>query len=274
MSEHAEYLRDVKSKLSLSQAIERPWENISYKENIEQIAILSCHENKPIKAETNFHGKYVLIPAKSNIVDTELSFVEQRDELKSATDEKLLNDWKEICEDQKQSVVGDHLEMLGIAVSKEMFSRNSELREQIDLPQTLRLYNVLKQSRNQENKTLLPEIEKDLQTKAWHYFASEIESGENPKKFRSTPYSVSCVDELKDFMVNKMHAPEDVITPKLENIETSMMSAIYAGTLRRELTPNAKNVVYNTALKHPEHGSSRRIIGNINISNGGSSRVG
>ncbi|MBE6444809.1 MAG: hypothetical protein E7019_01945 [Alphaproteobacteria bacterium] len=267
MSEHLEHLKEVKSKLSLSQAIERPWKNISYEENIEQIAILSCHEDKPVKAETNSHGTYVLIPAKSNIVDTELSFIEQRDELKSATDEKLLNDWKEICEDQKQSVVGDHLEMLGIAVSKEMFSRNSELREQIDLPQTLRLYNVLKQSRNQENKALLPEIEKDLQTKAWHYFASEIEYGENPKKFRSTPYSASCVEELKEFMIDRMHAPEDVITPKLELIETSMMSAIYTSTLQ-SLTPKARNLVYNTALKYPKHGSSERIIENINIGNG------
>lgn len=256
------------------QAIERPWGMMSFKENIEEIATLSCCENRPIKAETNFQGKYVLIPAKSNIIDAELSLIEQRDELKSATNERLLKDWKEICEDQKHSVVGDHLEMLGIAVSKEMFSRNSELREQIDLPQTLRLYNVLKQSHNPENKDMLPEIEKDLQAKAWHYFASEREYGENPKKYRHTPYSVSCVDELKDFMVNKMHAPEDVITPKLENIETSMMSAIHVSTLRGELTPNAKNVVYNTALKHPKHGSSQRIIENINISNGGSSRVG
>lgn len=256
-----------------SQAIERPWRVMSFKENIEEIAILSCRENRPVKAETNFHGKYVLIPAKSNIIDAELSLIEQRDELKSATNERLLKDWKEICEDQKHSVVGDSLEIMAIAVSKEMFNRD-QLREQIDLPQTLRLYNVIKQSHNPENKDMLPEIEKDLQAKAWHYFASEIEYGENPKKFRSTPYSVSCVDELKDFMVNKMHAPEDVITPKLENIETSMMSAIYVSTLRRELTPNAKNVVYNTALKHPEHGSSQRIIGNINISNGGSSRVG
>jgi hypothetical protein len=82
------------------------------------------------------------------------------------------------------------------------------------------------------------------------------------------------VDELKDFMVNKMHAPEDGIMPKLENIETSMMSAIHMDTLHKGLTPEARNLVYNTALKHPEHGSSRRIIGNINISNGGSSRVG
>lgn len=273
MSEHAKYLlRDVKSKLLWSQAIVRPWKNISFRENIEEIALLSRYENKPVKAETNFHGKYVLIPAKTTIVDTELSLIEQRDELKSATNERLLEDWKEICEDQKHSVVGDHLEMLGIAVSKEMFSRNSELREQIDLPQTLRLYNVLTQSRNQENKDMLPEIEKDLQAKAWHYFASEIEYIENPKKYRHTPYSVSCVDELKYFMVNKMHAPKDVITPKLEHIELSMMSAIHIDTLDKGLTPEARNLVYNTALKYPEHGCSRMII--ENISNGGSSRVG
>ena len=264
---------EIAKRQQEASAIVRKWEPTTYRDNIEEIAILSCHENRPVKAETNVPGKYVLIPAKSNIIDAELSLIEQRDELKSATNERLLRYWKEICEDQKHSVVGDIFEIMAIAVSKEMFNRD-QLREQIDLPQTLRLYNVIKQSHNTENKDMLPEIEKDLQAKAWHYFASEIEYGENPKKFRSTPYSVSCVDELKDFMVNKMHAPEDVITPKLEHIETSMMSAIHVDTLRRGLTPNAKNVVYNTALKHPEHGSSQRIIGNINISNSGSSRVG
>ena len=258
-------LEDVKSKLLHSKAIERPWENMSYKENIEQIALLSCYENRPIKAETNAHGTYVIIPAKSNIVDAELSFIEQRDKLTSATNESLLKDWKDVCEEQKQFVIGDDFEMLAISISKEMFKRSPELREQVDLPQTLRLYNVIKQSRNPENKNLLPEIEKDLQIKAWRYFGSEIEYGENPKKFRSTPYSVSCIEELKDFMVNKMNAPEDIIDPKLKHIETSMMSSISIDTLQRGLTPDARNLVYNTALKYPKHGSSRRILENINI---------
>lgn len=259
---------EIAKRQQEASAIVRKWEPTTYRDNIEEIAIMSCQENKPIKAETNFHGHYVLIPAKSNIVDTELSLIEQRDELKSATDEKLLKDWREICEDQEQSVIGDNYEMLAIAVSREMFKRGPELREQIDLPQTLRLYTILKQSRNPENKSLLPEVEKDLQTKAWRYFGNEIQYiASEPKKVRMTPYSVSCIEDIKDYMTDKMHAPEDIVNPKLKDIETGMMSAIYTATLQKKLTPEAKMLVYNTARKYPKHGSSQRILENINLGN-------
>lgn len=256
----------IKQKIQQTRGINIKWDiGTSYKDHIKKISELSCNQNCAIKADIGHdNGTYALIPAQSNLVDTELSFLEQSFELKSKTNEELLGHWKAACRNQEGSVIGEETEMKDIAISKEMFKRNPELREQIDLPQTLRLYNVLKQSEHKENKELLPTIEKDLQTKAWRYFASEKDYGSD-KKVRWTPYSVSCLGEMRDYMVNKMHAPEDIIDPKLKFIETNMMSSIDNRTLDLHLSPNATKIVYQTAKKYPTHGSSQRIFKNINL---------
>ncbi len=246
-------------------AITYQWNvGLSYEENIKIISNMTI-EGKPVK--TDFQSAGYIIPAGSNIVDTELSIIEQRNKKKESLNnrEDALKAWQDIRELMDNDVLGNNKEIIVIGYAKEIFKRFPEDRNQIDLPQTLRLFNILRQSRNPENRALLPEIEQDLQAKAWRYFGSETKYTESePKKVRPTPYSVSCIGELKDYMVNKMHAPEDVIEPKLKNIETSMMSSIYTATLQDGLTPEAAALVYKTAMENPEHGSSQRILKNIN----------
>lgn len=258
-------LEDAKKKLLQMkeefEAIPHNWDaRKPYMENIEDISVMSCVAQKPIK--TNFQKGYI-VPANSNIVDTEFSIIDQQMKIKDKDKDKLLKLFQQVCEEQKSDVKGFENEILGVAICKELYARFPEERRKIDLPQTLRMFNILKQSRNPENKDMLPEVEKDLQAKAWRYFCGEKK--DMPKMVRPTPYSVSCLQELEDYMVNKMHAPKDVITPKLKDIEYSMMSSIDDVTMQNSLSREARKLVFFTAVDNPDHEKSSRIIENINF---------
>ena len=248
-----------------------------WEKDVAAIARISCGENinpltgktfktepKPVK--TDFQTGY-LIPANFNRVDTELCIMEQQG-IFECSDNTLLRDWKSVCEEQKYSTKREDYDVEFVALSREIFKRMPEMRDQIDLVQTLRLYDVLSQSRQPENQALLPEIEKNLQTKAWKYFAGNEYGTE---KIRPTPYSVSCLDELRNYMKNKMNAPDEIIAPGLEHIETSMLSAVPSHDLAlktwlKRLTPAARKAVFFTAsCKHPDHERSSELIEKIDL---------
>ena len=255
---------ELEEKRSRLDAVPHYWDiQKSYMKNIEDISAMSRREQKAIK--TNFQKGY-LIPAASNIIDTEFSIIDQQMHLKEDDKAKIMNLFSMVCKEQKHDVVGFDNEVLGVAICKEIFTRFPEEFDKVDLPQTLRMFNILKQSQKPENKDLLPNIEKSLQTKAWHYFSSERKYGADfAKMVRPTPYSVSCMAELKEYMTDKLHAPEDIIAPKLKDIEYAMMSDIHVDTLQKELSMKAKKLVFFTATDNPEHGSSSRIIENIDF---------
>ena len=253
-------INELKQRQLEDSAITREWKTVfgsnEFIENIKEISDMSRSENKPIRAETNARGQYVIIPANSNFYDTGISLVEQRDEVKSWNARKLLNEWVDVCEEQKQEVIGDEIEIDAMTLSKAMF-QHPDLREGIDLMQTLRMRNILRDSNHPENQALLPEIEKDLEKKAHRFFSSE-DTSTKYSGINYTPYSVSCIPLLTEYMAGKL--PDETIKSKVEKIEFGMMSSINIDTLTRKLTPEAAKLVLNTALKYPNHGSSQRIV--------------
>ncbi|MBQ8750148.1 MAG: hypothetical protein IJZ30_00740 [Alphaproteobacteria bacterium] len=263
-----EELREKINKLKDSvQSVSHKWDmSKSYEDNIKAISELSQKEQRPVK--TDFQDGYV-IPAKSNLVDTEFSIIEQQGIKKESKDE-LFKLFDNVCGYQECNLV-DEYSVSNAIICREIFERFPEERDKIDLPQTLMMYNVLKQSERPENKALLPEIEKDLQAKAWRFFAGERNNDDEFNKMvRPTPYSVSCISELREYMTNEMHAPRDVIEPKFNAIEMAMLSKVEN---LEYLDPEAEKVVLKAAMRNPEHPKSSSIFNEyskyeLNISTG------
>ncbi|MBO7556290.1 MAG: hypothetical protein J6T72_02705 [Alphaproteobacteria bacterium] len=268
-------INELKQKQLEDTAITRRWRPISgasdFRGNIEEISAMSRSEHKPIKAETNVYDQYVIIAPDSNFYDTGISLVEQSNKIKQKSNKYLSAQLKMDTESQKKYTMSDVAgteEFFYIAVTKEMFKR-PELREQIDLMQTLRLYNIIGMTSNPENRELLYDIEADLQQKAWKYFAGEKTSKE---QVHPTPYAVSYLDDLKEYMVETMHAPESIVEPKLKELELAMLSSIEKETIQpksaekqvelsgKRLSGRAVDLAYKTAKKYPEHKNSQQII--------------
>lgn len=202
--------------------------------------------------------------------------------------QRLFKTWDSFFWGTADNVAGCAKEVRTMAVAKEIFKRFPKKADKIDLPNTFRLYQTLKQSDKPEDRELLSRVEKDLQAKASLFSESKgvnklktngekaTNVGENYAQLLVPPtiYSVSCFEGLKDYMREEMHILPSSIGRKLKSVEKNMLLGVNAAANGESL--EADKLVRDVAKKYPDDAHSQKIIDRVNyrVSHGISKKGG